>query len=168
MSKQTLNFSQGSHQKPNLWAVQRNFLFIFFFVALTQIPFSSFAKGKEIPVESGRSVRQQVDTYAEFVEKEMILAKNNKERFRILKKIAGKFQGLLNKNSELSAEDQAYIQVVLKGFKELPLEKGFKKKNCSTYKAKFLSQFEPTPQAEVVPTDPALKSSWSSLNALCK
>lgn len=139
--------------------------FALLFLVLFQ-PLSLYAGKKEIPIHSGRSLRQQVETTAEFSVKEMELARNNKERFRILKKIDHQISVLRENSPMASDQDETFMDLLVTVLKALPSEKEFNKKDCAKYEADLLNQFDPT--AEDIPTIPAVKPGWSVLKLLCK
>lgn len=136
-------------------------------MCLIQAPLGAWARKKEIPVTSGRSFRQQIETQAEFFEKELTLAKNNKERFKSLKKIEAKFHEIRRNNEEVGTEDAAFLETVVGGFKLLPRDgKRFKQKDCLSYQHEFLNKY--IAAADGAPQDPAAKYAWNSLLSFCK
>lgn len=125
----------------------------------------SFAK-KEIPVTSGRAIRLQVESLAELMQKEIVIAKNVKEKFRLLGRAEDQIISLRENHPSQNAQDESYMDLVMAVFGNIPEEKEFKKKDCAKYEADLLNQFEPT--AEEMPTEPAVLPGWTALQALCK
>ncbi|MDG0815874.1 hypothetical protein [Bdellovibrio svalbardensis] len=121
---------------------------------------------KEIPVVSGRSVRLQVESLAELMEKEIVLAKTTKEKFQLLGRAEDQIISLRENNSPQNAHDEAYMDLLMAVFGVIPEQKEFKKKDCAKYEADLLNEFEPA--AEDAPTEPAVKPGWAALQALCK
>lgn len=120
----------------------------------------------EIPVQSSRSLRQVIDSYAEMLEKEVLKAKNNKERFRSHRRVLGQIRILRENSVTQSAQDEAHMDLLVSSLDAIPDEKKFKKRDCARYESDFLEQFEPT--ADEVPEEPAIKSGWEVLRSLCK
>ena len=120
----------------------------------------------EIPVQSSRSLRQVVDSYAEMLEKEVRKAKNNKERFRSHRRVLGQIRILRDNSVTQSAQDEAHMDLLVSSLEAIPEEKKFKQRECARYESDFLEQFEPT--AEEAPQEPAIKPSWEVLRSLCK
>ena len=121
---------------------------------------------REIPVHSGRSIRAQIDTYTELLQKELDMAKNNKERFRAIRRVTDEIKVVRENNKPQSASDEAYMDLMLTVFESVPSEKNFKKGDCSRYEYDILSQYEPT--AEMEPVEPAVKPAWGALAVLCR
>lgn len=131
-------------------------------VAITSIAHA----GREIPVNSGRTIRQQVDSYAELMEKEVAAAKNNRERFRALDRVEDQIIALRENAVTQTAHDEAYMDLMLAVIDSIPAEKEFHKKDCARYEADMLNQFDPT--ADEGPSEPAVKPGWNALQSLCK
>lgn len=140
--------------------------FIFIMTSLVFLSGVTWAGKKEIPVSSGRSMRQQIETQAEFIEKEFVVAKNNKERLKIVKKISSKFASFKKNSSELSDEDQQFLAKVLKGFAFLPQDKKFKQTECAHLQKEFLSQFPVG--ADGKPQEFTAHYSWNALQSFCQ
>lgn len=121
---------------------------------------------REIPISSSRSLRQQVDSYVELLEKEINEAKSNKDRFHSLNHILQEIRSLRDNGAPQGAVDEAYMDLLVSVLESLPTEKKFKKTECSKYENDLISQFEP--QAEEAPEEPAVKPGWSVLHSLCQ
>ncbi|WP_413560487.1 hypothetical protein [Bdellovibrio sp. HCB209] len=121
---------------------------------------------REVPVNSGRSLRAQVDSYAELLQKELLMAKGNKERFRAIRRVTDEIKVVRENNMPQSAQDEAYMDLMMAVFDSVPAEKNFKRSDCSRYENDILSQYEPT--ADMEPLEPAVKPAWSALTILCR
>ncbi|WP_246845863.1 hypothetical protein [Bdellovibrio sp. ZAP7] len=121
---------------------------------------------REIPVTSGRTLRAQVDSYVELLQKEMGLAKNNKERFRAIRRVTDEIKVVRENNMPQTAADEAYMDLMLAVFDSVPTEKNFKKSDCTRYESDILNQYEPT--ADIEPMEPAVKPAWFALSVLCR
>ncbi len=121
---------------------------------------------REIPVNSGRALRAQVDSYVEMLQKELGLAKNNKERFRAIRRVTDEIRVVRENNMPQTAADEAYMDLMLTVFESVPSEKNFKKSDCARYENDILNQFEPT--ADIEPVEPAVKPAWTALTVLCR
>lgn len=121
---------------------------------------------REIPIFSSRSLRQQVDSYAELLQKESNSAKSNKERFSTLNRVLQGIRSLRDNSAPQGAWDEAHMDLLVSVLESLPTEKKFKKKDCLKYENDLLSQFEPL--AEEAPEEPAVKPGWSVLRSLCQ
>ncbi len=126
----------------------------------------SLAGKKEIPVTSGRSVRKQAESLTELMEKEIVVAKTTKEKFKLLGRAEDQIISLRENSNPQGAQDEAYMDLVMSVFGGIPEEKEFKKKDCAKYEADLLNEFDPT--ADDTPTEPAVKPGWTALQALCK
>lgn len=124
------------------------------------------ARSREIPVSSGRSVRLQVDSFAELMVKEISLAKKNSEKFRILGRAEDQILSLRENNVSQTAQDEAYMDLMISVFDAIPDEKDFKKSECEKYESDLMNEFDPTADDE--PQIPAVKPGWAALEALCK
>lgn len=136
------------------------------FLGLVFLVGTANAAIREIPVNSGRTLRAQVDTYAELLQKEIVMAKNNKERFRAIRRVTDEIKVVRENNMPQSAQDEAYMDLMMAVFDTVPTEKNFKKSDCSRYENEIISQFEPT--ADMEPMEPAVKPAWTALTVLCR
>ncbi|UYL07510.1 hypothetical protein B9G69_010685 [Bdellovibrio sp. SKB1291214] len=136
------------------------------FLGLVFLVGTANAAIREIPVNSGRSIRAQIDTYAELLQKELDMAKNNKERFRAIRRVTDEIKVVRENNMPQSAADEAYMDLMLTVFESVPTEKNFKKSDCSRYEYEILNQYEPT--AEMEPVEPAVKPGWNAISSLCR
>lgn len=123
-------------------------------------------KTPEIPVQSSRSLRQQIESHTEMLEKEVAKAKNIKERYRSLNRVLNQIKALRENAAPQDSADEAHLDLLVSALESLPGEGKFKKKDCPRYETDFLNQFEPT--AEEAPQEPAVKPSWVVLESLCK
>ncbi|WP_413577863.1 hypothetical protein ACLVWU_05190 [Bdellovibrio sp. HCB290] len=121
---------------------------------------------REIPVNSGRSLRAQVDTYLELLQKELNMSKSNKDRFRAIRRVTDEIKVVRENNMPQSAQDEAYMDLLLTVFESVPSETNFKKGDCSRYENEILNQYEPT--ADIEPIEPAVKPAWNALTVLCR
>ncbi|WP_413580807.1 hypothetical protein [Bdellovibrio sp. HCB288] len=135
-------------------------------VGLVFLAGAAQAATREVPVYSGRSLRAQVDTYAELLQKEMQVAKNNKERFRAIRRVTDEIKVVRENNMPQSQADEAYMDLMMAVFESVPSEKNFKKGDCSRYENDMLNQYEPT--ADIEPVEPAVKPAWVALTTLCR
>lgn len=142
--------------------------FFAFFIWLLVVEASAAVRQRtpEVPVRSTRSFRQQVDSYAEMLGKEIATAKTTKEKYRSLRLVLGRIQELRDNNTGLTAQDEAHTDLLISVLEAIPSEGKFKKKDCSSYEVDFLNQFEPA--AEEGPQEPAVKAGWGLLQSLCK
>lgn len=124
------------------------------------------ARIPEVPVRSPRSLRQQVDSYTEMLEKEVAKAKTSKEKFRSLARVLAQIRGLRENSSPQGALDETHMDLVLSALESLPRESRFKKKDCPKYESELIDQFEPA--TEDAPQEPAVKPSWAVLQSLCQ
>lgn len=120
----------------------------------------------EIAVRSNRSVRQQVDTYAELLQKEVLKAKNNRDKYRAMNRVVSQIKTLRDNSVPQGAQDEAHMDLMVSVLESLPREKNFKKKDCAKYENDLISQFEPT--AEDIPQEPAVQPAWKVLESLCQ
>lgn len=123
-------------------------------------------QNREIPVQSSRSLRQQVDSYMEMLEKETAKLKTNKETLRSLNRIIGQIKSLRENSDPQTAVDEAYLDLMVSSLEFIPSESKFKKKDCKKYESDFIEQFEPT--AEDSPEGPAVQPGWKVLRSLCQ
>ncbi len=120
----------------------------------------------EIPIRSQRSLRQQVDSYAELLQKESLKAKNRKEVYQSLNRVLGQIKSLRDNNAPQGALDESHMDLVVSVLEALPQQSKFKKQDCLKYENDLLSQFEP--MAEEVPQEPAVQPGWTVLQSLCR
>ncbi|MEK2646148.1 hypothetical protein [Bdellovibrio sp. BCCA] len=120
----------------------------------------------EVPVRSSRSLRQQVDSYAELLEKEVVKAKNTKEKYSAMNRVLGQIKSLRENSAPQGALDESHMDFVVSVLESLPAQGKFKKKECLKYENDLLSQYEPT--AEEAPQEPAVKPAWTVLQSLCR
>ncbi|AHZ85233.1 hypothetical protein AB1A81_12555 [Bdellovibrio bacteriovorus] len=120
----------------------------------------------EVAIRSNRSVRQQVESYTEMLEKEVSKAKNNKERYRAMNRIVLQIRSLRDNSVPQGAQDEAHMDLLVSVLESLPAEKKFKKKDCAKYEYELINQYEPT--AEESPTEPAVLPGWKVLESLCQ
>lgn len=121
---------------------------------------------KEIPIASSRSLRQQVDSYVELLQKEVNSSKKKKEKFRSLNRVVREIKSLRENSAPQGAFDESHMDLLVSVFEALPEEKKFKKKDCLKYENDLLNQFEPL--AEEAPEEPAVKPGWEVLRSLCQ
>ncbi|MGZ3771119.1 MAG: hypothetical protein ACXVCP_14200 [Bdellovibrio sp.] len=140
-------------------------LFVWLLALYSHGAIKPFGK-KEIPIESSRSLRQQVDSYSELLQKEVSSAKKNKEKFKTLHRVLQEIRSLRDNNASQEALDEAHIDLLVSVLESLPEEKKFKKKDCLKYENDLISQFEP--MAEEAPEEPAVKPGWTVLRSLCQ
>lgn len=139
----------------------------FLMIAMTLMAFQAqAAKHKEIPIQSGRSIREQVGSLAEMLEKEMPQAKNKKEQFKTLSRITNEIRILKENNPGQEAKDESYMDLLLSVLESLPKERAFKVNDCEKYQNDFINEYEPS--AEENPTEPAVLPGWKALQALCQ
>lgn len=132
---------------------------------LLLVPFNAQA-GREIPIYSQRSVRQQFDAHMELLEKEVGKVKKNKDVFLSLNRVVSQIKSLRENSPSQGAQDEAHMDLALSVLESLPSERSFKKRDCAKYESDLLNQFEPT--AEEEPLEPAVKPGWQVLRSLCK
>lgn len=121
----------------------------------------------EIPIRTNRSVRQQVDTYAELLEKEVVKVKTVKEKYKTLGRVKDQIKSLRETSAPQDATDEAHMDLLVSVLDSLPAQKVFKRKDCAKYENDLLGQFEPVVEEEA-PQNPAVKPAWSVLQSLCK
>lgn len=120
----------------------------------------------EVPVRSTRSLRQQVDSYIEMLEKDVATARNSKEKYRSLRRVVGQIKILRENSSPQGALDESHMDLLISALESLPSESKFKKRECSRYESELIDQFEPA--ADEAPQEPAVKPSWVVLQSLCR
>lgn len=120
----------------------------------------------EIPIHSSRSLRQQVDTYAEMLQKEVVTAKNKKEKYRSLTKALNQIKALRENTPTQSALDESHMDLIVSSLESLPSQSKFKKKDCGKYENDFLNQYEPGADEE--PQESAVRPGWQVLQSLCR
>ncbi|KHD88439.1 MAG: hypothetical protein OM95_09210 [Bdellovibrio sp. ArHS] len=117
-------------------------------------------------MQSQRSLRQQVDSYAELLQKEVVKAKNNQERFGSVHRVLGQIKTLRDNSAPQGALDEAHMDLMVSVLESLPQQKNFKRRDCYKYENDLVSQFEPT--AEETPMEPAVQPGWNVLQSLCQ
>ncbi|WP_253696312.1 hypothetical protein [Bdellovibrio bacteriovorus] len=127
---------------------------------------ASAAIRQEVPIQSQRSLRQQVDSYAELLQKEVVKARNNKERFSSVHRVLGQIKTLRDNSAPQGALDEAHMDLMVSVLESLPQQKNFKRRDCYKYENDLVSQFEPT--AEEAPIEPAVRPGWDVLQSLCR
>lgn len=120
----------------------------------------------EIPIRSSRSLKAQVDSYAELLQKEVIRAKNNQAKFRAVNRVLGEIRALRDNSAPQGALDEAHMDLLVAVLESLPRESQFKKRDCSKYENELLGQYEP--MAEESPSEPAVTPGWNVLQSLCR
>jgi hypothetical protein len=137
-------------------------------ISIFAIEFSNAALGRsrDISVRSSRSLQQQIDSYSEMLIKEVQVAKNTKEKLRSVKRVITRLRALEPEEGDKFFLEKNYLESLISSLEHLPTEYDFRKKDCSIFEAKFLSQFEAALIDEV--QNAALKTSWSVLNSICK
>lgn len=121
----------------------------------------------EVPIRTDRSVRQQVDTYAELLEKEVTKVKKVKDKYNTLVRVKNQIKSLRETSQPQGAQDEAHMDLLVSVLESLPSQKVFNKKDCEKYEAELLGQFEPV-EDEDSPQNPAVRPGWSVLQSLCK
>lgn len=120
----------------------------------------------EIPIRSSRSLRTQVDSYAELLQKEVIKAKNPRDKFRAVNRVLGQIQALRDNGAPQGALDEAHMDLLVSVLESLPRESQFRKRDCSKYENDLLTQYEP--MADESPSEPAVTPGWNVLQSLCR
>lgn len=120
----------------------------------------------EVPIRSSRSLRQQVDSYAELLEKEVVKAKNTKEKYSAMNRVLVQIKSLRDNSAPQGAIDESHMDLMVSVLESLPQQGKFKKKECLKYENDLISQYEPT--AEEAPQEPAVKPAWTVLQSLCQ
>lgn len=141
------------------------FLAFFLWLLVVEAPAAPRPRTPEIPIQSSRSLRQQVDSYAELLEKEVVKGKNSKEKYRSVKRVLGQIRALRENSSPQGALDESHMDLLVSVLESIPNEGKFKKKECEKYQSDFMDQFEPT--AEEEPQNPAVKPGWTVLQSMC-
>ncbi|WII72302.1 hypothetical protein QJS83_00280 [Bdellovibrio sp. 22V] len=116
-------------------------------------------------IRSPRSVRQQVDSYAELLEKEVAQSKNNRQRYTALNRVLSEIKSLRENSVPQGAKDEAHMDLLVSVLESIPQEKSFKRKDCLRYENDLINQYEP--MAEEAPAEPAVKPGWTVLQSLC-
>lgn len=119
-----------------------------------------------IPIESTRSLRQQVDSYADLLQKDVAKEKNAKKKIRATKRVLGQIKALRENSAPQGPLDEAHMDLLVSVLESLPNESQFRKKNCQKYEMEFINQYEPT--AEEAPQEPAVRPGWTVLQSLCQ
>lgn len=114
----------------------------------------------------GISVRQQVESLTEKLEKEVSTAKNNKERYHAMKRTLAQIRSLRDNSLPQGAQDEAHMDLMASVFDSLPKEANFKRKDCAKYEYDLINQYEPT--TEEMPQEPAVQPGWKVLASLCQ
>ena len=119
----------------------------------------------EVAVRSSRTLRQQVDSYAELLQKELATAKNNKDKFRALDHSLAQIRVLRENTAPQGAVDESHMDLMVSILESLPKERQFKKKECGVYENDLVTNYEPTLEDE--PKEPAVKPAWDFLKSVC-
>lgn len=120
----------------------------------------------EIPIRTARSLRQQVDTYGELLQKEVAKVKTLKEKYKTISRVKSQIKELRASNSPQGLQDEAHMDLLVSVLESLPPQKGFKRKDCLKYESELLVEFEPV--AEEKPQNPAVQAGWEVLQSLCR
>lgn len=119
-----------------------------------------------VDIDSGRSVKERVETRAELLKKELTVSHSDKEKFRAVEKTLSEIQGLRANNLFQDARSEAYMDLMVTVLESVPDEHSFRKKDCLKYENDFLNEFEP--MALDAPEEPALQPGWQALQSLCR
>ena len=139
---------------------------IIFSVIVSASSFAAVPLRIEFPPSGGKSLRAQVDSYVVALNKDMASRKNNHEKFKTLSRAVDEITMLRDNGMPQTAQDDAYMDLMVAVFESLPAEKDFKKLNCPRYENDMLNQFEPN--ADDTPTEPAVRPGWQALQSLCR
>lgn len=120
----------------------------------------------EVPIRSARSLRQQVDSYAELLQKEVVKAKNTKEKYSTMNRVLEQIRSLRDNSAPQGALDESHMDLMVSVLESLPSQGKFKKKECLKYENDLINQYEPA--AEEAPQEPAVKPAWTVLQSLCQ
>lgn len=121
---------------------------------------------KQKDIQSSRTLRERVDSYAELLAKETQNSKTTNDKYRAINRVLREIKTVREKNLAQNAWDEAHIELLVSVLESLPLERKFRKKDCSKYKNDLLNQYEPL--AEEAPEEPAVKPGWTVLKSLCE
>lgn len=121
---------------------------------------------KSKDIQSSRTLREQVDSYAELLAKETKNSKSTSDKYRAINRVLHQIKTVREKNTVPNAWDEAHIDLLVSVLESLPLERKFRKKDCVKYKNDLLNQYEPL--AEEAPEEPAVKPGWTVLKSLCE
>lgn len=133
------------------------------------ISMSSFAAVPlriEFSPPGGKPLRTQVDNYIVALNRELASGRNNHEKFKTLSRAVDEITMLRDNSMPQTAQDDAYMDLMVAVIESLPAEKDFKRPNCLRYENDLLNQFEPN--ADDTPTEPAVKPGWQALQSLCR
>lgn len=120
----------------------------------------------EIPIRTGRSIRQQVDIYGELLQKEVAKVKSVKEKYKTISRVKSQIKELRASSSPQGLQDEAHMDLLVSVLEALPEQKSFKRKDCLKYESELLVEFEPV--AEEKPQNPAVMTGWEVLQSLCQ
>ena len=119
-----------------------------------------------VEIDSGRTLKERVETRAELLKKDLALAQNDKEKFRALERTLSEIAGLRANNLFQDAKSEAYMDLMVTVLESIPDEYSFRKSDCLKYENDFLNEFEP--MALDAPEEPAVQPGWAVLQSLCR
>lgn len=128
--------------------------------------FAAIPLNVEFPAHNGKSLRSQVNSYVETLNKDLAQEHNTHERFKLLARAVDDITMLRDNSMPQSASDDAYMDLMVAVYESIPSEKDFKKRDCLRYENDMLSQFEPN--ADENPAEPAVKPGWQALQTICR
>ena len=134
-------------------------------VPVFAVEFAFAARQPEVPVRSARTLRQQVDSYAELLQKEVGIAKSTKDKYQALEYSLSQIRVLRENTPTQEISDEAHMDLIVTVLDSLPKKREFKKKDCAQYQNDFVNQYEPS--AEEGPKEPAVKPAWDFLQSVC-
>ena len=138
---------------------------VLFVVIALMLESAMAARTPEVPVRSTRTLRQQVDSYAELLQKEIGISKNAKEKFRALKHSLSQIRMIRENTAPQGAVDESHMDLMVSILESLPKEREFKRKECAVYENDLINQYDPT--AEEAPTEPAVIPAYEFLKSVC-
>ena len=120
----------------------------------------------EFPVRGSKSLRSQVNSYVTALNNELAQEQNRHEKFRLISRGIDDITMLRDNGMPQSAQDDAYMDLIVAVYASIPTEKDFKKRDCLRYENDLLNQFEPN--ADEAPSEPAVKPGWQALQVICR
>lgn len=135
-------------------------------LALSTQTFAAIPLHGEFSFRDGKSLRSQVNSYVTTLNKELAQEKNKHEKFKLLARAVDDITMLRDNSIPQSAQDDAYMDLIVAVYESIPSEKDFKKGDCRRYENDMLNQFEPN--ADEMPSEPAVKPGWQALQLICR
>lgn len=127
--------------------------------------FSHVLFGKKTVASAELSVKQKFHSEISNLEKNLLLAKKQEDKWKALAATEARIQALRSKNALQNENDESYMDLSVASLQVIPRGKAFKKKDCDEYRTSILARFDPQ---ENEPESGPIKKTLGILQALCK